>query len=154
MVFDLDFWLAKCSSRVHPITLQAIIKTESNKNPLAIGLNDGFSLRHQPRDIAQAIRWVNELEDQGRNIDIGLGQINIKNIHHYGLHGRDALNPCINIQLMEKILLRNYQNAEHKSQNLTKITIYQAISAYNTGNFHSGFNNQYVWRVVANSRSK
>lgn len=136
---------------VAPLTMQAIVKTESRGNIWAIGLNRGHRLRYPPQSLAQAVSWVDYLERYNYDFDIGLGQINIKNVHKYGYKARDMLDPCNNLKVASYILQRNYKEALN-SVNNSKQALYMAISAYNSGNYHTGFNNGYVFKVIDNAR--
>jgi type IV secretion system protein VirB1 len=153
MVIDLPQYIHQCASHVAENTMMAIIKTESNGNPLAIGLNRGYKLLYQPRDYNQAREWVNYLEAHGYNFDIGIAQVNIKNIHKFGYKATDALNPCINLRIGSDIIQKNYLNALPSSKNQQE-ALYKAISSYNTGNNQSGFYNGYVKKVVYNANGR
>ena len=141
-----------CANHVAVSTMQAIVKAESYNNQLAINLNHGH-LRYQSRTKEQAIKWVTYLEKHGYNFDVGLAQVNIKNIHKYGYKAVDALDPCINLKIASNILYQNYQRARHNSSKADALA--KAISAYNTGNYSDGFYNGYVskvYRVALNAK--
>lgn len=144
--------LQQCYPNVSPTTMCAIVKTESNFNPLALNLNNrGKHLGFQAKNLNQATAWAKYLEEHGYNFDVGLGQINIKNIHKYGYHASDLLEPCLNLKLAAHILQHNYTSAKSTSTN-SSTALYMAISAYNTGNYHTGFSNGYVNHVVKNAQ--
>jgi type IV secretion system protein VirB1 len=147
----LTFYLHHCANNIAPNTIKALIYTESKGNPLAIGINRGHYLRYQPHNLSQAINWVTYLEHNHYNFDIGLGQININNVHKYGYTAKDALNPCINISLMSNILHDIYHKALSVSLNKQQ-ALYKTFSAYNSGNYHSGFYNGYIQRVIHNAQ--
>lgn len=151
MVIDVYPYIIACAKQVAPSTMQAIIKTESNGNALAIGLNKGAHLQYQAKSLPQAISWVNYLERYNYNFDIGLGQVNVKNAHKYGYLARDMLDPCKNLMVASQILHRNYKAARNLTSN-SQHALYMAISAYNSGNYHTGFNNGYVFKVVNNAK--
>lgn len=135
----------QCVNPAHKVVMEAIIKVESSGNPLVLGLNKGYKLQTQPKDIEQAKAWAEYLEEHDYNFDVGLGQVNIKNIHKYGYKAKDLLDPCLNLKIASDILDKNYQLAL-ATDNSAK-ALQKAISAYNTGNFSSGFNNGYVNKV-------
>ena len=149
MLFDPAI-LQQCAPKVAAITMSAIVKTESNGFPWAIGLNKGFKLRFQPKTVQQAQAWVNYLEKNNYNFDVGLAQVNVNNIHRYGYKASDALDPCINLKMASDILSKNYTSALSKSGSSTD-ALQKAISAYNTGNYSAGFRNGYVNKVYANA---
>ncbi|MFN8770210.1 MAG: lytic transglycosylase domain-containing protein [Neisseriaceae bacterium] len=151
LVFDLNQVINKCSYQVAPSTMYAIVKTESHGNPLAININGKVKLKYQPHTFKQAVKWVDYLELHGYNIDIGIAQVNIKNAHRFGFKAHDMLKPCHNLMVASVILRNNYIGALSNSTT-QKEALQKAISAYNTGNYRSGFNNGYVAKVVLNAR--
>lgn len=150
-MLNLALLILQCATPVAQVKMPAIIKTESQNNPLAIGLNKGYKLKFQPKDPEQAKNWVEYLEKNDYNFDVGLAQINIKNIKKYGYTAKDLLDPCVNITVGSDILANNYKNAMSGSTSSTE-GWQKAISAYNTGNFTSGMRNGYVAKVNANSQ--
>lgn len=151
-MFDLAI-LEHCAPKVARTTMLAIINTESGSNPLAIGLNKGFKLKYPAKSTAQAQAWVSYLEKNNYNFDVGLAQVNIKNIHKYGYKAVDALDPCINLKMAADILSKNYNGALTTSRDSTE-ALQKALSAYNTGNYSAGFRNGYVQKVYANAQQK
>lgn len=153
MPIDLDSYIQQCAINVAPSTMLAIVRVESGGNPWAIGLNQGQRLRFPAQSLLQATAWVNYLEAHGYDFDVGLGQVNVRNVHKYGYKAHDMLEPCKNLWVASTILTKNYQGALLRS--LTpKEALFKAISAYNTGNYNHGFTNGYVQRVIANAFSQ
>ena len=150
ILIDLPNLIQTCAPHVAPSTMNAIIQTESKGNPFAISLNHGFRLVYQAKSYEQAKSWVIYLEKHHYNFDVGLGQVNIVNIHKYGYTSTEALDPCTNIQLSAKILSKSYV-AALSSSTTPNTALLKAISAYNTGNYRNGFNNGYVYKVVHNA---
>ncbi|MDD3267539.1 MAG: lytic transglycosylase domain-containing protein [Burkholderiales bacterium] len=145
--------LAKqCSPTVAPTTMLTLVKTESGKNPIAIGLN-GARLLAQPKNQSQAIAWIKYLDKHNYNFDVGLGQINIKNIRKYKLQPEALLNPCLNLKISGEILTKNYIAAKKNTKD-PQYALRKALSTYNTGNQYSGFNNGYVVKVLKNIETK
>lgn len=145
---DLYSLAKKCSPSVAPSTMVALIKTESRGNRLALGLN-GARLRFQPKSESQAIAWVRYLDKHGYNYDVGLAQINIKNIRKFNLKPEQLLEPCTNISIAGKILTVNYLTALNTTNNAQE-ALRKALSKYNTGNNYSGYQNGYIYRVLQN----
>ncbi len=150
-------YLNQCSAvNAHPSVMAAITKTESNNNPWAININNKqgkrVHLAYQPKSLVQAQAWIKYLDEHHYNFDVGIAQVNIKNVHKYGYTTDQALDICTNLKLASLILKQNYNQAlrvaKYDQQNAVKL----AISAYNTGNYHSGFENGYVKKVVFNYR--
>lgn len=155
MILDevvLDQIIMRCSNLVALSTMKAIIKTESRGNPFAIGINGKLYLKHQPKNYKEAYSWLEYLEKYNYNIDIGIAQINIKNVHKYGYKAVDMLNPCTNIKLAN-VILQNYFKKLKQSNISDRHALFMAISAYNTGNYRRGFYNGYLKMVVHNARN-
>jgi len=150
MIFDLALMVKHCAYKVSVNTMLAIIKTESGGNPLAININGRVKLKYQAHSLSQATQWVDYLEGHNYNFDIGLMQVNIKNVHKYGFHASDMLDSCRNLLIGSKILHKNYINVLAITPNKSD-ALYKAISAYNTGNYHAGMDNGYVMKVVHNA---
>ena len=136
--------IAACSVfGVHPKTTEALIQIESGGNALALGLNaDRPGLRH-PTSIREATKLASELIAKGESVDLGLMQVNSKNLQRLGLTVEDAFDRCKNIHAGSQILKEGYDRAEAAlgpGQDALKAT----VSAYNTGNFKSGLENGYV----------
>lgn len=149
-VIDYTPYLSCSDPYAHRSIITAIVKVESGGNPWAININskNGVKLVYQAKTLEQAQAWVRWFAQNGYNIDIGLAQINIKNINKYKLDPTTFLEPCTNLAMAGKILKSNYDNAS-KSSSTSDDAIKKAISAYNTGNFRYGFANGYVGKVMA-----
>jgi len=143
---------SECAAFVPPYTLEAIVKTESNFDPLRIGVNGGSRLERQPVNIEEAIVTAQWLLDNGYNIDLGLGQVNSSNLNRVGLTVHDAFDPCKNLKAAGIIFQKSYQAAirQYPEEQAVKV----ALSAYNTGNFVRGFHNGYVQKVLDNMPDK
>jgi type IV secretion system protein VirB1 len=150
IVTEINTYIARCAPLVATSTMKAIIATESHGNHLAIGINYGYKLRYQPKNIDQATAWVNYLVKHRYNLDIGLAQVNIKNVYKYGYKPVDMLDPCNNLKVAAQILHVNYHRAYIRDSGNKQVALLQAISAYNTGNYQSGFTNGYVQKVLNN----
>jgi type IV secretion system protein VirB1 len=140
----------ECAPMVAPQTMAAIVKTESQFQPWAIGINGNVKLTRQPNNKAEAVATAQNLIAQGYNIDMGLGQINSANLDRIGLSIESVFEPCTNLAASAAILQANYQSATKKLQG-EQPALYAALSAYNTGSFTRGFKNGYVQKVVKNA---
>lgn len=148
---DFPALAAECAPWVAPQTLAAIVRTESQFQPFAIGVNKGFRLVRQPVSKEEAVVTAKWLIAKGYNIDLGLGQINHTNLSRTGLTVEDAFDPCKNLAAAATILVENYNSARrvvHGEQQALRA----ALSAYNTGSFSRGLSNGYVQRVIGNLR--
>lgn len=139
-----------CAPWASPQTMAAIVRRESGFNPLSIGINGGAKLSRQPKFKEEAVVTAKWLIERGYNIDMGLGQINVKNLGKLKLSVEDAFDGCKNIAAAATLLSWNYQSAKGKTVGEQQALL-SAISMYNTGNASSGFSNGYVHGVVANA---
>lgn len=138
--------IAACAPQVAPPTIAAIIRVESGGNPLAIGINGPMRLSRRPTDAADAARLARTIMQVGYSVDLGLMQINSRNLPGLGLTVEQVFDPCINIRAGATILTRGYLGATRRwgpGQDALKA----ALSAYNTGNYEAGFRNGYVAKV-------
>lgn len=139
----------RCSSGVHPNTLQAIARVESGFNPYAIGVVRG-NLARQPRNLDEAVNAARMLHAQGRNFSMGLMQINRHNLNAYGLNYETVFDPCKNINAGAQILKSCFERAGGNGQE----ALQKAFSCYYSGNFRFGFRSDfqgqppYVTKVV------
>lgn len=139
----LDALIAQCAYNTHPDTVKAIIQVESAGNPYAIGVNFGGRNGHKPNNATEAALVARNLIANGKNIDMGLMQINSANMRRLGLSTEAMFDPCTNIRIGTKILSTNYVQAVDiygPGENALRA----ALSAYNTGSMVKGFRNGYV----------
>lgn len=147
---DLMTYAQNCAPLVTPSTMVALVKAESHGNQFAISINGGYRLKHQPHNLKEAVDWINYLDTHGYNFDVGLAQINIRNIRKYGYKAIDMLDPCKNLAVAGSILYTSYHKVSIHSDN-KQTALLNALSAYNTGNYYAGYKNGYVSRVVSNA---
>lgn len=147
---DFNALSAECAPWVAPQTMAAIVKTESQFNPLAININAGTRLERQPTSKAEAVVTAKWLIANNYNIDLGLGQVNSLNLVKTNLSVEDAFDPCKNLAAAATILQWNYESATKKISG-EQAALQAAISAYNTGSFTKGFSNGYVQKVLNNA---
>lgn len=149
----IDPALAACAPHVSPATLAAVIQVESSGNPIAINVN---VIRGRPRyrvpriqSAAHAAQVANHAISQGYNVDLGLMQINSRNLPRLGYSVEQMLNDrCLNIKAGASILSENYARASRSHQS-GQPALLAALSAYNTGDFRRGFANGYVSRYTS-----
>jgi type IV secretion system protein VirB1 len=138
---------ATCAPQVAPATLLAIGKVESGFDPLAIGVNGPrpHRLTFATREVAAAA--AHNLIEGGANIDLGLGQINSRNLAPLGLSVEEAFDPCRNLAASAEVLVSGYRRAAPQAGH-EQAAIRTALSFYNTGSPDRGFANGYVAKVV------
>lgn len=122
-----------CAPSVHENTMQALVRTESNFNPLAIAVVG--DVIEQPTSLIEAVSTAKELAANGKNISLGLGQINIHNLSAYGLDFESVFDPCKNLNASSAILTECYNRATGDEQQ----ALQYALSCYYSGNFKTGF---------------
>lgn len=153
MPIDFNVLAQQCASDVHPVTLRAIVRTESGFNPFAIGVVGG-RLRRQPRDLGEAVATARALEARGWNYSMGLAQINRTNVVRYGLDWTSVFDPCRNLHAGAAILSECYARAR-RDGDAGQAALQAAISCFYSGNFVRGFEREgrasYVQRVVTNA---
>lgn len=146
---------AQCAPDIHPSTLKAVVSTESSWNPYAIGVVDG-KLERQPRNLAEAVAAAQELERQGFNFSLGLGQVNRHNLAKHGETYATVFEPCRNLKVGGAILKDCFQRAKRTIAD-EQSALRAAFSCYFSGNFTRGFRPDstgqpsYVQKVIANA---
>jgi type IV secretion system protein VirB1 len=153
MLLDLATFLTlapACAPGVAPSTLLAIAQVESGLDPLAIGVNGPGAARVRAASPEAAIRQAESLIAAGRNVDLGLAQINVRNLTRLGLTIPAAFDPCRNLAASASLLTENYRRAL-PSSGPGQLALRTALSFYNTGSAERGFRNGYVARVVAHA---
>lgn len=149
---DVRELAARCAPGVPPETLAAIVAVESAGNPYAINISyQAQQLPRQPREFGEAVRIAKELMSAGKNISIGLGQINTVNFDKLGLTVEDLFDPCTNLRAAGIVLGWSYAEAL-KSTGPGQRALAVALSYYNSGNSRVGFANGYVWRVYRSAK--
>jgi type IV secretion system protein VirB1 len=149
-VFDPT--LLACAPNVAPATLNAIIQAESGGNPLALHVNGTDQQPPPARDPAEAARVAESYVGQGYSVDVGLMQVNTRNLAATGHSIQQALDPCTNILHGSTILSGDYARAA-RTRGDDPYALLAALSAYNTGDFHRGFDNGYVAHVLSSNES-
>jgi len=138
-----DYMIA-CAPNVAPETTGQIIQVESRGNPLAINVN-GARLTTRPTDRASAARIARDYIAKGYSVDLGLMQVNNRNLEKLGYSIEDMFEPCKNIAAGTRVLSSFYSSALKKNSD-PQLALRAALSAYNTGSFERGFSNGYVAR--------
>lgn len=150
---DLAELVRECAPGVAPNTMLALMRTESQFNTLALHVNADLTLRRAPQTRLEAIAWSKWLISQGYSVDLGLMQINSRNLARLQMSVADAFEPCRNMHGAAVILLEQYKRATQLHVS-SEDALLAAISAYNTGNFREGFRNGYVSKVLTNAKAR
>ncbi|MBL0427808.1 lytic transglycosylase domain-containing protein [Ramlibacter alkalitolerans] len=147
--------MQQCAPDVGTQTLAAIMRVESNGNPFSI-LDNGpahlpYSQRkkylktYAPKSKPEAIAVAKYLLQHGRLLDLGLMQINSRNVERLGLTLEQVFDPCMNIKTGAHILKENYAVAKAQFGDGQK-ALRHALSMYNTGSLYAGA--EYVDKIV------
>lgn len=139
--------LLACAMNVHPVTTDAVARVESGGNPLALHVNGLRGRQPRAETVAEAASIAESYIRRGFNVDLGVMQVNSRNLPALGLSTEQALDPCTNVRAGGLILAAGYARA---------VGIYgegqpalrAALSAYNTGSLSRGFANGYVARYL------
>src|SRR3546814_20490439 len=98
---------AQCAPSGAPATIAAIVQTESRGFELAIGVN-GLARQPAPAtSVAQAVQTARYYVGKGYSVDLGLGQINSRNMKALGLTWDNVFDPCTNIAAAGAVLSGN-----------------------------------------------
>lgn len=138
----------QCAPNVSPQTVAAIVQTESRGRPFALYVNGPRQPAAQV-NAADGAATARRFVAAGYSVDLGLGQINSRNMRRLGLTWETVFDPCTNIAALGQILTQNYQSVADGRHPQTALRI--AISLYNTGSTSRGFRNGYVAKVVSNA---
>ena len=139
---------SQCAPTVAPETVLAIIQTESSSEPFALNVNGGRQPARQSNSIdaaATAQRYI----AAGYSVDLGLGQINSRNMRWLGLTWETVFDPCTNVAALARVLTTNYNSVKAGRDPQTALRV--ALSIYNTGSQTRGFRNGYVAKVERNA---
>ena len=139
---------SQCAPNVAAQTVAAIVHTESKGNPLALNVN-GARQPGRQQTAANAAATAQRYIAAGYSVDLGLGQINSRNMRNLGLTWETVFDPCTNIAALGRVLTQNFQSVASGRHPQSALRL--ALSMYNTGSTSRGFRNGYVARVVGNA---
>jgi len=139
---------AQCAPAVAPETLLSVVQVESRFDPLAIGVNGAPRIVVEPTSVDDAVARATALIAAGRNIDLGLAQINSKNLSWLGISLAEVFEPCTNLKAAARILQDGYGRSDPARVG-EQAALKTALSYYNTGHPVRGFTNGYVAKVAS-----
>ena len=148
--FDFVTLAQQCAPQVSPVTMAAIVRTESGFNPYAIGVVRG-RLARQPASLDEAVATAHALAADGWNFSVGFAQVNRGNWHTYGLNERSAFDPCRNLAAGAAILQGCFElarRARTDTSSDSQSVLHASLSCYASGNLSTGYRTGYVQRVV------
>jgi type IV secretion system protein VirB1 len=115
----------QCAPSVDPHMLVAIGQRESGLDPLTIHDNTTGQVLHGP----EVATTASQLISAGHSVDLGLMQINSRNLALLGLSVDDAFTACRSVEAAARLLA--------------------LFSRYNTGRPQHGIANGYATKVIA-----
>lgn len=136
--------LMMCAPAVDPITMAAVIKQESGGRPWVIYNNTtkrSATFDSKGTAVAAAVAAI----EHGDSVDIGLAQINSRNLPALGLSVDQVFDPCTNIAAGASILAAGFQRTGSLSG---------ALSTYNTGRPDSKIGADYAQKVYGQAGVK
>ncbi len=139
---------SQCAPSVAPETVLAIIQAESSGEPFALNVNGGRQPARQS-SAAEAAATAQRYIAAGYSVDLGLGQINSRNMRWLGLSWETVFDPCTNVAALARVLTTNYNAVKAGRDPQSALRV--ALSMYNTGSQTRGFRNGYVAKVVGNA---
>jgi type IV secretion system protein VirB1 len=139
---------SQCAPSVAPETVLAIIQTESSGEQFALNVNGGRQPARQA-NAADAATTARRYVAAGYSVDLGLGQINSRNMRWLGLTWETVFDPCTNVAALGRVLTTNYDAVSAGRDPQTALRV--ALSMYNTGSQTRGFRNGYVAKVERNA---
>lgn len=138
---------AQCAPSVAAETLLSVVQVESGFDPLAIGVNGKLRMTVTALTPADAATKASILIAAGRSVDLGLAQINSRNLGWLGLSVEAAFDPCRNLAAAARLLQEGYGRSGAASVG-DQPALRAALSFYNTGDPIRGFGNGYVAKVT------
>lgn len=150
----MDLPIDQCGNGVDRPVVEAIIQAESAGNPYAIGVNvrngQPYPVLVAAKTQAEAAEQTRDLNARGYSFDVGLMQVNSRNLVRFGVDWAQAFDLCANIEAGTRVF------QEFAAQVALQPQVYQTgdqqlqavLSAYNTGSFTNGLTNGYVARVL------
>jgi type IV secretion system protein VirB1 len=138
--------LLACAANIAPVTLDALIDVESRGDPLALYVNGSAAQPRHAADAKEAAVVARNYIAQGYSVDLGLMQVNSRNLAELGYTVEQVLDdPCANIRAGATVVAGDYAAAVRVHGD-GQAALRAALSAYNTGDFRRGFVNGYVAR--------
>jgi type IV secretion system protein VirB1 len=135
--------ISTCAPLVAPVTIAAVVQRESGGNPLAVHDNS-TGISHRPATEAEAITLAKSLIAMGHSVDLGMGQINSRNLSWLKQSVETIFDPCTNLSAMQGMLLAAWRQS---AGNLPA-----ALSSYSTGKVGNATGSRYAAAVYAQAQ--
>lgn len=126
-----------------PAVIEQIITVESGEQMFAINVNSETPIKVvTPTSLEDAVKLADKYIAEGYSVDMGYMQVNSQHLGKYNVTVKDVFDPCQNLYIGSDIFMRGY-TATKSYYGDTPLALKTALSAYNTGTFHRGFENGY-----------
>lgn len=135
--------VSQCTPAIAPVTMKAIVQTESAGDPWVLWDNTAHRGYH-PRSRQEALRILRVLIAEGHQVDVGIAQIDTENFAQYHLTPKTALNACTNLQVGGEILRADWQQSIARGMTGQNALLH-TLEAYNSGHLFGDL--QYASRV-------
>ena len=122
----------RCAPTAPASVLAAIVQVESGGDPLRIGVNGARRRVNSSASKATAVALAGQLIARGDSIDLGLAQINSRNLAGLGLSLDEVFDPCANLAAAATMINRGYA-AALKAGEPNRPILQMAYSIYNSG---------------------
>ena len=143
----------RCAPTAPSSVLASIVQVESGRDPLRIGVNGPRHQVYSPTSQSDAVALARQLIGQGESIDLGLAQINSRNLPDLGLSVERVFDPCVNLAAAATMINRGYAAALRAGEPNRPI-LQMAYSIYNSGDGVRGIANGYAAKVEAARRTR
>ena len=150
MPLDFLTLAQQCAPQISPITMAALVRTESGFNPYAIGVVNARLVR-QPSNEPEAIATARALAADGWRFSAGLAQVSRANWPRYGLTEHNAFDPCRNLAAGAAILEGCFKLARRVHAE-PQAALRDSLSCYASGDFSTGYRTGYVEQVVKSAQ--
>jgi type IV secretion system protein VirB1 len=101
----------RCAPQVQVEVLAAVASVESGLNPYAVRINSDHPLKAQPTTKAEAIEVAAALVSAGKDVDLGLGGVNVSDLRRLGLSIAEAFDSCRSLNATGHLLNGYYRAA-------------------------------------------
>ena len=124
----MDKLMLACAPGVHPDTMEHLVRRASGAEPWSVGHpGETFYSAASPQTAAGI---VSRLEDRGVNCTVGLLQIPASVLREEGVEPREALDPCVNLRLGARLLLREWNRAREDGPDAPGAALAMALLAF------------------------
>jgi type IV secretion system protein VirB1 len=147
-MIDTAFY-QQCAPTVAPATMEAVVRVESNGDPLALYINGLGSV--QVTSIAAGAALARQAIAAGYTVDIGLTGLNSRTLDNFHVSIEDAFDRCTNLSIGGALLTKNYLAAVERYGG-GEMALEAALSVYNTGDFERGRVNGYLAKYFRSTK--